>query len=465
MIAQLLNREFMVDALDALVPHLEAAAGGADDRRGGEPHPADAVDPEDFATAAAEARATLEREAARDAPAPEAGAPPVEDYAFVPRDVLLSILQSTLEEWIDANDLADEGPPADDRRGGGDEVMVTDRSIKGLAPETTSENRRWFGPFETAKPLLFSDPLWLSSGVAMGIRMFRGRHDFNDTPAEHELDPGSRLVVVGDWGSGIPRAIKVAQSMRTFIEEGMSQKRPVHVVHLGDVYYSGFAREYERRFLPHWPVQESDDDVFSWTLSGNHDMYAGGYGYFDTALADPRFHGHRSSSWFRLRNDDWQIIGLDTGWEDGGLKDPQPQQLADWTGASRSTMLLSHHQPFSVYGHDYDKVSAGTRAMREAPGGLTAWLWGHEHGCILYAPHEGVRHGRCVGNGGIPEYMTRGEADPYPPPATWELREVRPKSGQPWNTFGFAVLDLDGPAADVRYLNEDGVVVKTERIE
>jgi hypothetical protein len=51
----------------------------------------------------------------------------------------------------------------------------------------------------------------------------------------------------------------------------------------------------------------------SQTIStGRGDVYA-------TALADPRFALQERSSWFRLGNDHWQVLGLDSSYEDGGL--------------------------------------------------------------------------------------------------------------------------------------------------
>lgn len=452
----------MLDALRELVPHLEDAAAEQEERRGGEPHPADDVEPGEFAAAADAATATLaayERATEIDPSAEggreSAGVVPLEDWVFMPRDALLSILQSTLEAWVEENHLEAEAEPPDDRRGGGEEVMVTDQWIDGIEPEITADNRRWFGPFEVAKPKLFSDPLWLSAGVAMGIRQFRKRHAFNDEPAEQYLEDGSRIVMVGDWGSGLPRALHVRDHMRERIEEGIADKRPVHVIHLGDVYYSGFGWEYTKRFLRPWPVDEADD-VHSWTLAGNHDMYSGGYGYYDVCLKDPRFVGHQGASWFRLANEKWQIVGLDSAWEDRGLKDPQPQRLEDWVLASDAkVLLLSHHQPFSVYSRAAENLRDRVRALREQQR-ITAWFWGHEHGLLLYEPHDGVKFGRCLGNGGIPEYMTRTTADPYIAPAAWEFRERRPKLGQPWNTFGFAVLDLKGERIEAAYFDEDG---------
>ena len=133
-----------------------------------------------------------------------------------------------------------------------------------------------------------------------------------------------RLIVVGDWGSGLPRAQKVAAAMRSYVDDSLKNGIGCHVIHLGDVYYSGWEYEYRNRFLNYWPVHiEEKDKVGSWSLNGNHDMYSGGHGYFGTLLMDPRFSRQGGTSFFKLFNKHWQILGLDTAWDENGLKDPQ----------------------------------------------------------------------------------------------------------------------------------------------
>ncbi|MCA1689125.1 MAG: metallophosphoesterase, partial [Actinobacteria bacterium] len=132
------------------------------------------------------------------------------------------------------------------------------------------------------------DPDWVTRiGDATLDRLAKGNHAFNPKPAEYEIPTDdARIVVVGDWGSGLPRARAVARFMAEEIADGLSQSRPVHVIHLGDVYYSGDAVEVERRVLAEgmWPVtvEQARAGVTSWSLNGNHDMYCGGWGYFET---------------------------------------------------------------------------------------------------------------------------------------------------------------------------------------
>jgi calcineurin-like phosphoesterase family protein len=253
--------------------------------------------------------------------------------------------------------------------------------------------------------------------------------------------------------------------MRKVLDEGLEAGREQHVVHLGDVYYSGWEYEYRDRFLAWWPVKADEAaHILSWNLNGNHDMYSGGHAFFDYALKDERFARQERSSRFSLRNDHWTILGLDTAWEDHGLAGDQ----ANWAqGMLESSpgkgLLLSHHQIFSAYEKGGDKLKEKIRPVLET-GRVRSWFWGHEHRCVLYKPTENVEYARCVGHGGVPVYMTQKEGAPYPPPAFWEFRDFIQKGLERWTLFGFAVLDLDGPRITVRYIDENGREPKREDI-
>ena len=118
------------------------------------------------------------------------------------------------------------------------------------------------------------------------------------------------------------------------------------------------------------------------------------------------------------------------------------------------TILLTHHQLFSAY----EDCAVAMRAKLmpvavERP--VDAWFWGHEHRCLVYRDHENVRFASCVGHGGIPEYVPEQALTP-PKGLVYEYRDVHSKDRQPWITFGFAVVDLDGPRMRVRYIDESG---------
>jgi hypothetical protein len=480
MIAQVLNRDFVLKQAAAIRTGLAGAVAERQrpgHERSGLDELSDAelgeligelgvVDDELGAEAVQEQEGGGEAYEVRGMGAALGGAPPKDDYAFLPRSPLLSIVQTTIEEYVETQqpELLVGQPLADESRGLGGVPAVTDLRLAPAPLIGGAGERRRFGEMEVTDPKLFSDPRWLLSGVAMAWRAIRGRVNFNASPPPPiEIADDARIVVVGDWGSGIPRARKVADQMRAALDHPDAAGRQRHVIHLGDVYYSGARSEYRKRLLGPWPVRRGED-IGSFTLMGNHDMYLGGEPYYDTCLADPRFAKQDGCSYFALRSRHWQLLGLDTGYEDGGLKDPQASWVRDRLAEARQpsepgeaplrTALLSHHQLFSTHEGGAQRMADKLTPVLEDAGGVDAWLWGHEHRCIVYDAHLGVRFSSCVGHGGIPEYLPRGHGEPAP------LYEYNAKfgDGEPWNTFGFAILDLAGDRLSISYVNEDGDV-------
>jgi hypothetical protein len=382
---------------------------------------------------------------------------------YLSRAPLVSMVQSHIEEA-----LADAGVPDPDEH-------------PGLLPRIVRAVLRWL----RLQPGSFTpdDPDWYVF-IAKGVleRLADGNAPFNDKPAEYEgLADDARLIVVGDWGTALPRARAVAARMRAKLAEGLAAGRQVHVIHLGDIYYSGLETEDQRRFLDLWPVtpEQASAGVTSWSLNGNHDMYSGGWGYFGTVLTDPRFR-HQSSpdgkptSFFRLRSPSWDFVGLDTSWDTdvvstgnaAVLQDPQGRYVADTAaGSARRLVLFSHHQLVSVYDRsDIGSILPARLAPVLNANRITAWWWGHEHRAITYQEAAGVRYPRCLGQGGIPVLP-----DPSPPPAStpaiiWRsTRSVR-EDGQRRTRFGFAVLDLQPDRITATYIDDDGHVAHTETL-
>ena len=364
----------------------------------------------------------------------------LDNRAFVSREPAIGLLQSALEQYH-----LDKKPAT---------LASTPRVRRGAEQWRPTATRRLLNGFSE------TDPRWVASLVAMGFKLFRNPHLFKENPVDVRIGTQARMIVVGDWGSGIDRAQKIAKMIRAVIEEGRRNGREQHVVHLGDVYYSGWGWEVDRRFLAYWPVKEEEaGSISSWSLNGNHDMYSGGYGYFDRLLADQRFQRQQGSSYFRLFNDDWQLLGLDTAYRDKELREPQSEWIRQQTtGSQRKTMLLSHHQPFTVYEKDSIKMDATLEDVLRN-NGIRAWLFGHEHRCILYSEKLKIKYPRLIGHGGVPVYMSHREDDPFSPPVAYEYRKYIPGGIggiEHWAPFGFAVLDFDGPKIEARYLYEDG---------
>lgn len=383
---------------------------------------------------------------------------------FMARDPVVSLLQSSLEHKLREQGVREIPPP---HRG---LLARIAHFVQGLLHPVR------FGP---------EDSEWVTEIARATLeRLAQGNHPFNPQPARHEIGDEARVVIVGDWGSGLPRAQEVARHMAEEVSTALAEGREAHVIHLGDVYYSGTRAECERNVLAPgmWPVsaEQARAGVTSWSLNGNHDMYGGGFGYFETLLGDERFAAQRSAdgkptSFFRIVSPSWDLVGLDTSWNPdvldqghfGVLEDPQAEFVASVAAESdRKLMLLSHHQLLSVYDHDSDRVGK-TLAQKLGPtlgaGAVDAWIWGHEHRCVGYGKAGGVGFSRCIGNGGVPVLMKHAAKDPVPPPGEWEEREYWEADGDRWARFGFAVLDFKGPSIEIRYRNEAGKTTRTEQ--
>src|ERR1019366_2867469 len=137
---------------------------------------------------------------------------------YLSRDPAVSLVQSAVESA-----LHERGVPADVPEGGGLWERIV-RLIQGLLHPGN------FSP---------SDPDWvIKIAESMLEHLAKGNHPFNPRPAEHPISDTARLVVVGDWGTGLPRAQTVAKYMAEEVAEALAQGRQAHVIHLGDVYYS-----------------------------------------------------------------------------------------------------------------------------------------------------------------------------------------------------------------------------------
>jgi Calcineurin-like phosphoesterase len=383
---------------------------------------------------------------------------------YLARDPVQSIMQSTIESKLREQGV--EGAPPVHREGLS-KIIHTVESY--LHPER-------YGPTNVE---------WvLDVAKAMLDRLADGNHAFNPQPAQATISDNARVVVVGDWGTGLPRARAVAGYMADEVAEAIAAGREAHVIHLGDVYYSGMPGEVRRNVLAEglWPVsaEQAAGGVTSWSLNGNHDMYGGGFGYFDVLLADRRFACQRSAdgqatSFFRIIAPSWDIVALDTSWDPdpmsqghiGMLEDPQAQFVARVAGESdRKLMLMSHHQLISVY----DPEDLGpTLAQKLDPvlntGRVTAWIWGHEHRCMGFAADHQIEFPRCIGNGGVPVLMEHGPDDSIPAPGLWEERGYLEDRGDHWARFGFAIFDFDGARIEVRYRDDQGTETRREEIK
>lgn len=306
---------------------------------------------------------------------------------------------------------------------------------------------------------------WLQG---VGYAMFRKRQPYRKPSPLVKIGDKARIVIAGDWATGHERAQHIARMMHKCLEDA-AKDQDCHAVHLGDIYFSGLPDECANRFLQYWPSQPASK-VKHWCINGNHDMYCDGDGYFQVVLANPRFAAQRYSSNFAFGNDRWQFIGLDTAYEEWRLTSKETGDQVKWAtdlieqAPNAKRVLLSHHQPWSDYEGNTPK-KAGTVAADAAPlmadGKTAAWLWGHEHRCAIYNPLQPagwankLPFGSCIGHSGVPCKPTKKAGKNTRHVLTDALGEIPGNFGETYGLMGFAVIDVDGDQAEIRYYHEN----------
>jgi hypothetical protein len=341
---------------------------------------------------------------------PTAG--PAREPPFIPEDQVLSLVQSAIDEFM---------------------------------PEET---------LVTAAPFDPTDPGWVSTVWEKLKALFRGKHKFisHTSPGSfhRQLSDQATVVLFSDWGTGEETAKRVMRQI--------ALQNPTHAIHLGDVYYSGTEREIQNRFLEIIDAEGPARATCTFlALNSNHEMYSGGHAYFELTLKGSF---GQEASYFNLRNGRWQLIGLDSGYEDHGLKDPQREWLdAQLATSGPRNILLSHHQLFSPF-----ESRAFERKLHEKVqpllGRVFAWFWGHEHKAIVYDKHLGI-HARCIGHGALPQSVPYGQPS-FPNIPILKIDERQGTDGD--NLHGFAVLRFDGDRLDVAYIDELGTAWFEERL-
>jgi hypothetical protein len=420
------------------------------------------------------------------------------------RDAQISLFQSAVSEVVEkhsGNQLLSEGGPAIPVRTTTDDPMLeavasyADAATKDAMPESAAPET--LGILDGAKycvnlslklgealgKALLSgnqqeiqryrdqlgqfggcDPRWAESAVvyanyfvAQGkLIPYRSVKTIADPTIATPLGAKVRLAIVGDWGTGQLAA-------RTVLSQ-IKDKSPAVVIHLGDVYYSGTQYEFDNYFSAVWSqvfgAAPGSGSPILFNLSGNHDMYSGGQAYYQ--LLDTI---KQPASFFCLQNDNWQLLAMDTGLHDSdpvGLGHTptflDPDEAAWICGkvngqGNRKTILLSHHQLFSGYEKIGDSpVNQSLRQqLQSVLSKITMWFWGHEHNLVIFDNYQGV-YGRCIGHGAFPVGIDEPEVPILP--GVPVNAKVQLDKGVSFYQHGFAILDLDGPTAQIAYYED-----------
>jgi hypothetical protein len=273
-----------------------------------------------------------------------------------------------------------------------------------------------------------------------------------------QLPANARVAILGDWGTGTPEAVELLRQIQAH--------NPDVLMHLGDVYYSGALEEVQARFQAVVAGVFGTSPPRCFSLSGNHDMYSGGAGYY--WLVDRLEQG---ASYFAVQNDDWLFVAMDTGKHDvnplavastATMLEPSE---ANWVNGliaasqNQKILLFSHHPLFSAY-EPIAGAAVNHLLLSQLAGSLgkvTAWFWGHEHRLAVYDECQGLRRGRCLGHAAVPVFADAEGDPPQLAGVPVHLVNGAPLAAGSANGLfkhGFAVLELSGKDATVSYYRE-----------
>lgn len=295
-----------------------------------------------------------------------------------------------------------------------------------------------------------------------------------------------KIALIGDWGTGpytpAGPAADVMRQVRTL--------NPDYIIHLGDIYYSGTATEEQDNLLTGWAGVSGK----SFTLNSNHEMYDGGFGYFQAALTNSIFSAQQDTSYFALQYSDaahggpWTILALDSAyWSTsamvmaGSISDPaspraganaQSDFIAHLGVPPAKVIVLTHHNPISYDGTAAVQDGAANDLLLQVQSKLgqpAAWYWGHVHNGVVYSRPSvagGLTRCRCLGHGAIPFGPARGLAaaeNPTPPQSRtveWYANVPNPDPltvPRVLNGFVLLTITMTGAVTDVFY-DQNGAV-------
>jgi len=372
---------------------------------------------------------------------------------YVPRNRQGAVFQSMMDEY-----LAEQNAPEVPKGGGGAGAAAIgeeDVSHAEIAADVFYQGAAGPGAGGAAAAALMEqfsnlDPRWVSWVWIKAQGWLKGKHAFvNHTSLndfQFDMKDEATVAIVGDWGGGNAAAQAVAKQINAI--------KPDHVIHLGDVYYSGTPKETQERFIKYWP--RPSEPGRSLALNSNHEMYGGGYGYFDITL--PAF--KQPASYFSLSNQKWRFIALDTGYDEHDLHGQQDEWLAaQLQDGGRKNILLSHHQLFSAYENtDASKLYTKVKRFLDAKQ-IYGWIWGHEHLCVAYQEYMGIK-AVCLGNGCFPYNPPRNQPQV---PVEWLNDRAQADDPDYRGMHTFALLKVSPAQVDITYIDEDGHEAHTQK--
>jgi hypothetical protein len=278
--------------------------------------------------------------------------------------------------------------------------------------------------FETAADA----PAWAATAAAAWLFRLFARKPKLPEPAAHAIYPlatrdgETTVALFSDWGTGYYHS--------RYIAAHIARMEVANAIHLGDVYYIGSESQFDDHVTP--IIEPLLTQMPVYMMNANHEMDSEGIPYFKylrhkQALGRKRgfVAQPQETSYFCLRNDRYQVIGIDTAYHKAGRH--QDRDLNQWFGArleegraaGLTTVLLSQNEAYArmkgsggVAVHERRELcDVDLRAFVDA-GLIHAWFWGDEHYAALYDANDTMPFvGSCIGHGGYPFGIKRDDSD------------------------------------------------------
>ncbi|MCP9768732.1 hypothetical protein EGI22_12470 [Lacihabitans sp. LS3-19] len=257
------------------------------------------------------------------------------------------------------------------------------------------------------------DPGWSLSLLCFLLQKVKviAKQPFAHNPAVLDFSnkESLKIALFGDWGTGEYKDGNLKNSPSQLVMKQIALLKPDIMIHLGDVYYAGLPNEEFKKLLNCWIKAP----LGNFTLNSNHEMYDGGNGLYNVALADELFQDQKCTTYFSLKFKQWKILGLDSAYNatkfymDGVINDPyQPGKdgFISKEANSEKLMILTHHNPIDTQGGN--KNSLWEDVVTNSLDSILpdVWYWGHTHNGIVYNEKaaSGKTKARCLGHAAIP---------------------------------------------------------------
>jgi len=127
------------------------------------------------------------------------------------------------------------------------------------------------------------------------------------------------------------------------------------------------------------------------------------------------------------------------------------------TGAKKTLIVMTHHQPLSSFEQYYTKPAQQLADLGILEGQEFVWLYGHEHRLTVYKKQEVVdglvAYPRCIGHGGMPVSVSKLKKPDdkvlYYDPRVHAIDVDHPKTKVGYN--GHLMLTIEGDRLTIEY--------------